>query len=91
MSDDLTPDDLTPDERAALDDLLPLTDRTGVLVDDLAEGARRAMRRRIDNSRNGGAVIAALHRRLGSWRQIEATTGIPQATARRWASPPPGT
>jgi len=88
---DLTADDLTPAERAAFDDLLPVTERTGILLDDLAEAARRAMRRRVENSRNGGAVIAALHRGLGSWRQLEADTGIPQATARRWATPPPET
>jgi hypothetical protein len=82
---------LTPDELEALDELLPAEHRTGDHVHDLAQAARTAMQRRIDNSRWGGAVIAALHRELRSWRQLEAVTGIPQATARRWATPPPGT
>ncbi|MGI9003547.1 MAG: hypothetical protein ACR2GH_18150 [Pseudonocardia sp.] len=90
MTDDGPPEgQLSADERAALDELLPAAQRTGVLVDDLTEAARRSMQRRIDNTRHGGAVLAALHRALGSWRQIEARTGIAQATARRWASPPP--
>lgn len=83
--------DLTPEEREALNELLPPSRQTGNLETDLAEAARIAMRRRIDNSRWGGAVIGALHREIGSWRQLEDLTGIPHATARRWAAPPPGT
>lgn len=83
--------DLTAAEREALNELLPPTRQTGNLETDLAEAARTAMRRRIDNSRWGGAVIGALHRQIGSWRQLEDLTGIPHATARRWAAPPPGT
>jgi hypothetical protein len=82
---------LTPEELEALNELLPADRRTGDPVQDLAQAARTAMKRRVDNSRWGGAVIAALHRELQSWRQLEAVTGIPQATARRWATPPPGT
>jgi hypothetical protein len=83
--------DLTPDEREALDELLPADRRTGDPVEDLAVAARTAMQRRVDNSRWGGAVIAALYRELNSWRQLSTVTGIPVATARRWATPPPGT
>ncbi|MGW3473439.1 hypothetical protein ACWDKQ_34435 [Saccharopolyspora sp. NPDC000995] len=82
---------MTPEERDALDQLVPADQRSDDLVHDLTAAARTAMQRRIDNSRWGGAVLAALHRELGSWRQLEALTGIPQATARRWATPPPGT
>ena len=80
---------LTPDEREALDELLPADQRTGDLTRDLATAVRNAMERRKNNSRWGGAVIHALHRELGSWRGLEDLTGIPQATARRWAEPPP--
>ena len=83
--------ELTNDEQQALDELLPTDLRSGVLADDLAQAARVAMQRRVDNSAHGGAVIAALHRQLKSWRLLETVTGIPQATARRWATPPPGT
>lgn len=82
---------LTPEEREALDELLPPQAQSGDLAADLVAAARTAMRRRIDNSRWGGAVIGALHRELHSWRRLEQVTGIPQATARRWASPPPET
>jgi hypothetical protein len=84
-------DHLEPAELEALNELLPADKRTGDLREDLIEAARTAMRRRVDNSRWGGAVIAALHRDVGSWRQIEELTEIPHATARRWAAPPPGT
>jgi hypothetical protein len=83
--------DLTPEELEALNELLPADRQTGNPVDDLSQAVRTAMQRRVDNSRWGGAVIAALYRQLHSWRQLEAATGIPQATARRWATPPPGT
>lgn len=85
---------LTPDEQAALEELLPADQRTGDLADDLAAAARTAMARRVRNSELGGAVIAALYRELqsrhpkGSWRDLEAATGIPHGTARRWAKPP---
>jgi hypothetical protein len=82
---------LSPTEQAALDELLPEASRSGDLAEDLAKAAQTAMQRRIDNSTHGGAVIAALHRSLNSWRQLEVVTGIPQATARRWAAPPPST
>jgi hypothetical protein len=82
--------DLTPDELDALDALLPADQRTGDPSEDLAQAVRIAMQRRVDNSRWGGAVISALHRELNSWRRLEVVTGIPMATARRWATPPPG-
>ena len=81
--------DLSPDERAALDELLPADRQTGDLVADLAAASQVAMERRVTNSDRGGAVIGALHREIQSWRQLEVLTGIPQATARRWATPPP--
>jgi hypothetical protein len=83
--------DLTPEEREALNELLPSNKQTGKLETDLIEAAKIAMQRRIDNSRYGGRVIKALHRKIGSWRNLEELTGIPHATARRWAAPPPGT
>lgn len=84
-------DELTPDEQQALDELLPPEQRTGNPEEDLAQAAKVAWQRRVDNSKWGGAVIGALHRHLGSWRQLEAKTGIAQATARRWAAPPADT
>ncbi|MGV9837071.1 hypothetical protein ACWDUL_23175 [Nocardia niigatensis] len=81
---------LTPDEHAALDELLSPQQRSGDLDTDLAHAARIALRRREDNTRHGGAVIAALHRRIGSWRELAKITGIPHATARRWATLTPG-
>jgi hypothetical protein len=84
-------EELTPDEQHALDELLPPDRRTGDPVEDLAQAAKVAWQRRVDNSKWGGVVIGALHRQLGSWRQLETRTGIAQATARRWAAPPPET
>jgi hypothetical protein len=83
-------EDLNPEEREALDELLPADRRSGDPVADLTKAAQVAMQRRIDNTRWGGAVIGALYRELNSWRRLESETGIPQATARRWAAPPPG-
>lgn len=80
-------DDLTPEELEALDELLPPERQTGDRMRDLSDAARVAMQRRKDNSRQGGAVLAALNRRV-SWRRIESMTGIPETTARRWATPP---
>ncbi len=80
---------ISADERAALDELLPVPQQTGNLVEDLAAAARCSMQRRIDNSRSGSAVLGALYRELHSWRQVETATGIPYSSARRWAEPPP--
>lgn len=80
--------DLTPEERAALDSLVPPTEQTGKLHDDLVTAARVTWRRRVENSELGGQVLAALHRDVNSWRIVEYATGIPAATARRWATPP---
>lgn len=87
----MTTDDLTPDERAALDALLPRDQQTGDLTQDLAGAAMESMRRRGLNTDQGGAVIAALHRRVRSWSKVVHLTGIPQRTARRWGTPPPST
>lgn len=75
----------------ALNALLPTKARTGDLTADLAEAAKVSMQRRVDNSRWGGVVIAALHQQVHSWSRVASLTGIPIRTARRWASPPPGT
>lgn len=87
----MTTDDLAPDERAALDALVPREQQTGDLTQDLAAAAMESMRRRGLNSQQGGAVIAALHHRVRSWSKVVHLTGIPLATARRWATPPPST
>jgi hypothetical protein len=71
----------------ALDSLLG-SNRTGDLTADLVAGAREAMDRRERNSLHGGAVIAALVDAGLSYRDIERATGIPRATAQRWATPP---
>ncbi|MGH3710524.1 MAG: hypothetical protein ACRDRU_14585 [Pseudonocardiaceae bacterium] len=55
---------------------------------DLIAGAREALRRRERNTRDGGAVIAAMVALGMSYRDIEAATGIPHVTAHRWATPP---
>jgi len=85
----MTDSDLTDDEREALNALVPRRQQTGDLTADLTAAARESMRRRQENSRLGGAVIRALHRRVRSWRLLELATGIPTRTARRWAEPPP--
>ncbi len=72
----------------ALDSLLPAGERTGDLISDLAEAARRSMQRRRDNSRDGGAVVDALYAEVRSWRQVQKLTGIPVTSARRWSAPP---
>jgi uncharacterized protein YerC len=62
--------------------------RTGSRLKDLILAAREALARRVRNSEDGAAVIAALIDEGLSYRQIEAATGIPRATAQRWAAPP---
>lgn len=62
--------------------------RTGDPTADLLEALREAMRRREQNTAHGGAVIAALVDAGLSYRDIEQATGIPRATAQRWAVPP---
>lgn len=76
---------MTVDE--ALDELLG-DRRSGDATADLIEATREAMRRRERNTAHGGAVIAALREAGLSWRDIETQTGIPKATAQRWADPP---
>jgi len=62
--------------------------RSGDMRADLIAGAREAMRRRERNTEHGGAVIATLVEAGLSYREIEQLTGIPHATAQRWAVPP---
>ncbi len=76
---------MTADE--ALAELLG-EQRSGDMRADLIAGAREAMRRRERNTEHGGAVIAALVAAGLSYREIEQVTGIPRATAQRWAVPP---
>jgi uncharacterized protein YerC len=78
--------DVTLDQ--ALDSLLG-SGRTGDLQADLLAALREALIRRERNSRDGGAVIAGLLDQGLSYRDIERLTGIPRATAQRWAEPPP--
>ena len=62
--------------------------RRGDVRADLIEAAKEAMRRRERNTALGGAVIAALRETGVTYREIEQVTGIPRATAQRWAIPP---
>jgi hypothetical protein len=80
--------DLTPEERAALDALVPPDQQSGDLHEDLVTAARVTWKRRVENSELGGKILGALHRDVQSWRIVEYATGIPSATARRWAAPP---
>jgi DNA-directed RNA polymerase specialized sigma24 family protein len=72
----------------ALDELLPASNRTGNEQDDLVAAATEAWRRRHVNTDAGAAVITALTHHGLSYRQIADLTGIPAATAHRWARPP---
>jgi DNA-directed RNA polymerase specialized sigma24 family protein len=54
----------------------------------LVAAAREAWRRRHVNTQAGAAVLAALVEKGLSYRQIADSTGIPAATAHRWARPP---
>ncbi|MCD0448543.1 helix-turn-helix domain-containing protein [Actinocorallia sp. API 0066] len=56
--------------------------------DDLVAAAAEAWRRRHVNTEAGARVIAALAESGLSYRQIAELTGIPSATAHRWARPP---
>ncbi|MDX6744620.1 helix-turn-helix domain-containing protein [Actinocorallia sp. A-T 12471] len=61
------------------------------LVEDrekLVAAAVEAWRRRHVNTLAGAQVIAALADSGLSYRQIADLTGIPSATAHRWARPP---
>lgn len=72
----------------ALQELLPEERRTGHDQADLVAAAAEAWRRRHVNTEAGAAVIAALTDLGLSYRQIAELTGIPAATAHRWARPP---
>ena len=80
--------ELTPAEQEGFDHLIPRELQTGDLDADLILAAREALRRREQNTIDGGAVLAGLHRHGYSWREIADLTGIPFNTARRWAVPP---
>lgn len=80
--------DLSSAEREALDRLVPREQQTGDLRADLIAAAREAMRRREQNTVDGGHVIAALYRDTRSWRTLAWVTDIPTSTARRWHVPP---
>ena len=82
-------DGLTAEERRGLDALLP-ADQRGKDVDaNLLAAARESLRRREQNSLDGGAVLDALRRRGWSLRKIEKETGIPFNTIKRWADKTP--
>jgi transposase-like protein len=71
----------------ALSELLP-QGRTGEPRADLVSAAGEAWRRRQVNTEAGATVIAALSEQGFTYRQIAEATGIPAATAHRWARPP---
>lgn len=80
--------DLSSAEREALDRLLAPEQRTGDLRADLIAAAKEALRRREQNTVDGGHVIAALYRDTQSWRTLAWATGIKVSTARRWSLSP---
>lgn len=82
--------ELTPEERAALNALLPESQRTGDIRTDLATALRNSMEIRRQNSINGTAVIDALRRDGVTWRKLTELTDVPWATARRWHEKPHG-
>jgi uncharacterized protein YerC len=62
--------------------------QTGEQREDLIAAAQEAWRRRQVNTLAGAAVIAALVKGGLTYREIAEKTGIPIATAHRWATPP---
>lgn len=78
---------LTDDEQRALNELCPADRRTGDLRQDLIAAVKEAMRRREQNTLDGGAVLQALHREVGTWRTIGKLTGLSFSTANRWGKP----
>lgn len=79
---------MDPDIADALNTLLP-HGRTGNERQDLIDAAKQAWAIRHTNTHTGGTVIAALKIDHGlTWEQIRALTGIPPATAQRWADLP---
>lgn len=63
--------------------------RSGDHINDLVNAAKESQRRREQNTVDGGEIIADLRAAGLEWRDIERLTGIPKATAQRWATPPP--
>lgn len=82
-----TDTDMSAAVAAALAELLP--DRSPDIVEDLCAAGREVLRRRRANTETGGVVFAALRAAGLSWRSIQARTGVPVRTARRWAEPTP--
>src|SRR4051794_3629731 len=77
--------DLTDDERRALDALVPPDLQTGDVEADLVAAAREAVRRRRQNTLDGGAVLRVLHRGTPSWRRVATKVGgMSYVTFRRW-------
>lgn len=70
---------MNPDERVP-DDPLPEVPMT-----ELIERAR-SLADRASLMRTRGELIVAMKARDMSWREIEAKTGIPHGSARRWAA-----
>lgn len=87
---DVDTSELPESARDAIDELLvPEGLRTGDAKTDLVAAARKVWERRNTNTALGWAVLEVLHEEFGcSWRQIDALTGIPWATARGWGRRP---
>ena len=79
---------LSSAEREALDRLVPREQQTGDLVADLIAAAKEAWRRREQNTVDGGAVLAALHRDTKSLQTVSYLTKIPKSTIARWSKKP---
>jgi transcriptional regulator of acetoin/glycerol metabolism len=62
--------------------------RTGDEITDLLAALRESKRRRERNSLDGGTMIAALHTRGWSYRQIGDAIGMSHVTVHRWGAPP---
>jgi hypothetical protein len=84
-------DDLPHEAREAIEKLIPRIRRTGDAQRDLIAAAAEVRERRRTNTELGGTVLGVLLETFKlSWRQIDAVTGIPWATARGWHRRPPG-
>lgn len=74
----------------AMDSLLPADKRTGDLETDLIAAFNECLRRRAENARDGGAIVAAMRQSvtqggLGwSWRTFTLKTGQSPRTGGRW-------
>lgn len=79
---------LSSAEREALDRLVSPAEQTGSQRADFIAGAQETMRRRRQNSIDGGLVIGVLRRRGMSLRQIGALMGVSKDKVARWPIPP---